>query len=362
MVLAYHGKEVRLADLREVTATGRDGVDAFRIVEAARWYGVHARGVRADMEELHLLPPGTILHWNLNHFVVLDRVRRDAVDVVDPAGGRRRIPRSKFGQSYTGVAILFEPSDDFVKGKRRAQGTWRYLRPVLRQARVVRRVLVTSVLIRLLALALPIFTLVVVSRVVPVRDRGLFGAVVAAMTVMVVYHFGGSFLRARLLVQLRTHLDVSLALGFVDHLVDLPYAFFLKRSSGDLMMRLRSNATVHELLTAGALAAVLDGAFILLYLVLLLVINLPIGLLVVGLGALEVMVLLLSRKRNRQLMAESLETEARSQSYVYQMLAGSRRSRLQVRSGAPLPTGPISSSARSTSPCGAAGSTHLSDP
>jgi ATP-binding cassette, subfamily B, bacterial len=322
MVLAYHGKEIGLAEVREVTGTGRDGVDAFRIVEAARWYGMRARGVRADLHELHLLPPGTILHWNLNHFVVLDRIRRDAVDVVDPAGGRRRIPRSKFGLSYTGVAIVLDPGDDFVPGKRRAKGTWRYLRPMLRQARVVRRVLVISALIRVLALALPILTLVVVARVVPGHDHALFAAVLAAMAVMTLYHFGGSFLRARLLVQLRTHLDVSLELGFVDHLADLPYGFFLKRSAGDLMMRLRSNSTVRELLTTGTLAAVLDGGFILFYLVLLLVVNVPIALLVVGLGALEVLVLVLSRQRNRQLMAESLETEARSQSYVYQMLSG----------------------------------------
>jgi ABC-type bacteriocin/lantibiotic exporter with double-glycine peptidase domain len=130
------------------------------------------------------------------------------------------------------------------------------------------------------------------------------------------------FLRAHLLLHLRTRLDTLLALGFVRHLVDLPYAFFLKRSAGDLMMRLRSNTTVRELLTTGAVSALLDGTMAGLYLVLLLVIDWPLGLLVFGLGALQVLVLALARQRNQQLMAESLETEARSQSYAYQLLAG----------------------------------------
>jgi ABC-type bacteriocin/lantibiotic exporter with double-glycine peptidase domain/DNA-binding CsgD family transcriptional regulator len=115
---------------------------------------------------------------------------------------------------------------------------------------------------------------------------------------------------------------MRLTLGFVEHLVDLPYAFFLKRSGGDLAMRLQSIAQVRELLTTGALSAVLDGAFACFYLVALLVLSLWMGLLVLGLGVLQVAVLVLARHRNQRLMAESLHVQARSQSYVYQLLGG----------------------------------------
>jgi ABC-type bacteriocin/lantibiotic exporter with double-glycine peptidase domain len=112
-----------------------------------------------------------------------------------------------------------------------------------------------------------------------------------------------------------------MTLDFLEHLVDLPYAFFLKRSSGDLMMRLRSNATVREILTTGTIAALLDGALATFYLVAILALSPLLGVLVVALGAAQVVVLLAARRRNQQLMGEALATEAKSQSYAYEMFS-----------------------------------------
>src|SRR5262245_23538279 len=85
MVLGYHGRAASLAEVRDVTGTGRGGVDALHLVEAAEHYGLVARGVRADLDELHLLPAGSIVHWGFEHFVVFERLRGDSVEVVDPA-------------------------------------------------------------------------------------------------------------------------------------------------------------------------------------------------------------------------------------------------------------------------------------
>src|SRR5215217_7501297 len=77
MVLAYHGKHVALDELREMTSTNRDGVDALAVTQAARRYGLSARGVAADLDDLKYLPPATILHWDFTHFVVFERLRRN---------------------------------------------------------------------------------------------------------------------------------------------------------------------------------------------------------------------------------------------------------------------------------------------
>jgi ABC-type bacteriocin/lantibiotic exporter with double-glycine peptidase domain len=322
MTLAYHGRRVGLDELRDATGAGRDGADAFGIVEAARAYGLSARGVQADVDDLHHLPRGSILHWEFSHFVVFDRLTKRGVEILDPSAGRLRIPAARFRRSYTGVAIALEPSAEWTTGGGRAKGVYRYLRPMLRQGPLLRRALVASILLRLFALAVPLFTAAVVSRILPRGDRHLLLVLGAAMLAFAAYYLIGSFLRSRLLLALRTQLDVQLTLGFVEHLVDLPYAFFLRRSAGDLMMRLRSNATVRELLTSGAISALLDGSFASLYLVALIVLSPAIGILVLVLGALQAGVLVLARRRNQRLMAESLQTEARSQSYVYELLAG----------------------------------------
>jgi ABC-type bacteriocin/lantibiotic exporter with double-glycine peptidase domain/DNA-binding CsgD family transcriptional regulator len=322
MTLAYHGKHVGLDELRDATGTGRGGADARGIVEAARAYGLSARGVKADVRELGHLPRGSILHWQFRHFVVLDRATRRGIHVVDPAAGRARISLEHFRRFYTGVAIALEPGADWAPSGRRAKGAFGYLRPMLREARLVWPVLATSLLLRLFALALPLFTAALVNQILPRGERHLLLVLSLGMLAIAAYYLFTEFLRARLLLTLRTKLDMRLTLGFVEHLVDLPYAFFLKRSAGDLAMRLRSNATVREILTTGALSALLDGALACLYLVILIVLSTEMGLLVLGLGVLQVGVLVLARRRNQRLMAESLHVQARSQSYVYELLAG----------------------------------------
>jgi ABC-type bacteriocin/lantibiotic exporter with double-glycine peptidase domain len=172
MVLAFHGKRVALAEVRDVTGAGRGGVDALGIVQAANQYGLIARGVRADVDELHMLPRASILHWSFNHFVVFERLRPGAVDVVDPQNGPRSIPMAQFRRGYTGVAVTLEPGPAFTTTAHAPEsaGNWRYLRPLQRQAGLVSRVLVTSLLLRLFALAAPLLTAVVVDRVVPAND------------------------------------------------------------------------------------------------------------------------------------------------------------------------------------------------
>src|SRR5829696_8927251 len=322
MVLAYHGKQVPLDELREMTSTNRDGVDALAVTQAARRYGLSTRGVAADLDDLTHLPPATILHWDFTHFVVFERLRRNGVQVVDPALGRRRLSMEVFRRSYTGVAIAFEPSEDFETFKLKTRGTWRYLRPLLGQSRTLTRVLVGSVLLRLLALALPLLTGLLVDLIVPRNDRHLLLVTGAVMAAVVGYFLLATLLRSHLLLQLRTGLDVRLTTAFVEHLVDLPYSFFLGRSAGDLAMRLDSHTIVREFLTTGALAALIDGGLASLYLVLLFMLSPPLAALVLGLGLLQVMALLLSRRRNQHLMSESLQVEAKAQSYTFELLAG----------------------------------------
>jgi ABC-type bacteriocin/lantibiotic exporter with double-glycine peptidase domain len=322
MVLELFGKPVPFDEVRTVCGTGRDGTDALTLIEAAKYYGLDARGVRTEVEDLEALPAGTMLFWDLSHFVVLDRVKRGGIEVVDPALGRRFVRWDEVRRSYSGVALLLEPGAGFEAGGRRKHGMWRHIRPLLEQRTALRRAVTTSLLIRVLALGLPLLTAALVDRVVPTNDRGLLAVLAASLVFVVGFHFLTSWLRALLLLELRTRVDLRTTLGFLEHLVALPYTFHLNRSSGDLMMRLRSNSVVRELLTTTTLSALLDGAFATLYLVLLVLYSSTLGLLVLGLGVLQVVVLLLSRRATQRLASEGLRAEARSQGYAFQLLAG----------------------------------------
>lgn len=322
MTLAYHGKNVSPEDVRQTTRTSRDGVSAVAIVQAARTYGMDARGVSVNLEALKQLDRGTILHWEFNHFVVLDRVGRGSVDVLDPALGRLRLPMERVSKAFTGVAIVLQPSPSFQPSTGSARSTWRYLKPMLRQSRLLSKVGVTSLLIQLFALATPILMGVIVDRVVPAGDRSLLLAVALGMLAMVGFHLLSTFVRSHLLLALRAELDVNISMSFIRHLVKLPYQFFLQRSTGDLMARLNSNVTVREILTTGAISAVLDGALVSIYLLLIFAQSLLMGTVILGLAVLQVAILSFTHRSMQRVMAETLQAQARSQGYLGQMITG----------------------------------------
>lgn len=322
MVLRYHGREARLDEIRESMGIGRDGSDALTILREAESQGLHGRGLRLEVSDLHHLRPASILHWEFNHFVVFEKVSKDGVWIVDPAAGRRFLPMREFRRAFTGVALEFETTDAFETSGGRGSRVWSYLRQLLAQRHILGRVVVISVLLRLFALALPVLTGLIVDRVVPRGDHHLLLVVGVGLTVMLGFQFISELIRVHLLLQLRTNLDIRMTLGFLDHLVGLPYDFFQRRSAGDLMMRVNSNTTVRELITSNTLSTLLDGTLVLLYLVFMLLLSPSLGGLVFTLGVLQITVFLFTRRQIRELMTQDLEVQAKSRSYLVELLSG----------------------------------------
>ncbi|MFO7564114.1 MAG: peptidase domain-containing ABC transporter [Enhygromyxa sp.] len=322
MVMSFHGRELRLDEVRRELGVGRNGLDANSIIAGAERFGMQARGLQIELEDLAYLPRGAILHWDFNHFVVFDRLAGRHVELVDPAGGRQRVTLDRFSRSFTGVAIVVEPGSDFEPNKLREDRFGVYFRFLLGQRAVLSRILVTSVLLRLLALSLPILTALIVDHVVPRSDHHLLLVIAVGLAGVVLFQVLSALTRAHLLLQLRTNLDVRMTLGFLEHLVALPYAFFQRRSAGDLMMRVASNTNIRETLTSSTLSAVLDGALVVIYLGVILWLSPALGLLTLGLGTMQVLVYLFSRRRIIDLMRENLETQAQAQNYLVQILGG----------------------------------------
>jgi ATP-binding cassette subfamily B protein len=321
MVLAYHGKCISLDEVRTATGVNR-GIDALGIVNGGERLGLRGRGVQLEVESLHHLPQGSILHWGLAHFVVLDRITRRGIDIVDPSFGRRRISRDAFRRQFTGVALVFEPADDFVPTPPGKSKSWRYIVQILAQRTLIGRVLVASIALRVLALSLPVLTAMVVDRVVPRGDHHMLMVVGGGIGIVLAFHVLATLLRAHLLIELRTRIDTRMTLGFLGHLLRLPYAYFNRRSSGDLLMRVQSNTQIRELLTSSLLSTLLDGGLAILYLVVLFALSPVLAVIATAAGSLKVLVLLVARHRYAELASRDLESQARSQSYLVQMLVG----------------------------------------
>jgi ATP-binding cassette, subfamily B, bacterial len=322
MVLRLHGRSERLDDVRAAVGIGRDGATAQAILQAADGFGLRGRGLRLEPADLRFVRPGTILHWEFNHFVVFERSGRNGVTIVDPSYGRRVIDHQRFRRSFTGVAIELEPSSAFVPRAAGRSPVWNYLSQLLALRRLVAPILVTSVALRVLALGLPVLTAVIVDRVVPRADRHLLWATCAGLLVAALFQALSQLIRAHLVLQLRTNLDVKLSLGFLTHLVSLPFDFFQRRSTGDLLMRVASNSTIREMLTSTTISALLDGAMVSVYLLLIAIASPTMALLVLALGSVQITIFLVARGRYAELMTKDLEAQARAQSYLVQLVAG----------------------------------------
>ncbi len=323
MILAFHGKRVRIDEVREMTGVDQNGTDARSLLEAGRWFGLRGRGVRVDnIDHLECVGKGAMLHWRFGHWVVLESVDARGAGIVDPLDGRRYVSHRELRKSFTGVALIFQPSEDFEPSDDRPQGIRRFLRPILGQSGLMSRIVMITILVQLLGLAVPVVTGLIVDRVVPREDASLLGVLAAGLGAIVIFNFFSAIVRAHLVLHLRTHLDAEMTLGFLSHLVALPYAFFQRRSAGDLMMRWGSNSTIREILTSSTLSGILDGALVSLYFVVLFASHAGLGTLVLGLGVLRIGLFLVTRRRYRDLMSESLQAQATSRNYQVQMLAG----------------------------------------
>jgi len=322
MILKFLGREVMLDEVREAVGVGRDGADGASLIRGAETYGLFGRGLSLDVESLKFLPKGSILHWEFSHYVVFEKVVKDGVMIVDPARGSRLIPTKQLRESFTGVALVFEETEKFEQRKAGAGRFGFYMSQIFGQRRLLLRIFFTSLMLRVFGLAVPLLTALVIDSVIPRSDYGLLVVVVAGFGGMLVFQSVTQLIRAHLFLQLRTNLDTRMTLGFVDYMARLPFEFFQRRSAGDLMMRVNNNATVRELLTTNTLSTLLDGILVLGYLGLIIWFAPTMALMVAGLGFLQISMFYLSRRYYRELLARSLDAQARTQSYLVELFAG----------------------------------------
>jgi ATP-binding cassette, subfamily B, bacterial len=322
MVLAFRGKVVALRELRNAIGAHRDGATAGQIVRVAERFGLSGKGFRIqNVSDLQYVPLGSILHWNRAHYVVLESSTAAGAWIVDPAMGRRFVGPSDLDASLSGVVLQFTVSDDFVRSRHKPQVQKHYLRALLSLRSDLVGIVLASVLAQLAALSIPISAAILINVALPREDSLLIGMLGLLGAAVVLFVFLSSWIRAAFIVRLKGKLDIELTTGFLMHLLKLPYEYYQERSSGDLVMRLNSNTEIREILSTQAIASVLDGMIVFVYLVLLFIAHPPTAGLVFLLAISQSLVFLLLQHRQARLMGENLETRARARSVEYQIVA-----------------------------------------
>jgi ABC-type bacteriocin/lantibiotic exporter with double-glycine peptidase domain len=326
MVLSYFGRKTGVAECREQCDAGRGGVTAQTLAAAARGLGLRAKAFSLETGDLERLAMPAIIHWTFNHFVVLEKWSRLEAEIVDPGCGRRRVKPREFDECFTGVALTFEPGIHFNRRDDPGPPQFRnYTKRILRvpgTVRLVIQILIASILLQAFGLALPLFTRILVDRLIPLRIESAIHMLGIGGLILVLAAAALSYFRSILLVLFQTRLDSNLMAGFFEHLLSLPFRFFQQRNSGDLLMRLASIAVIRDALASQTLAGLLDGGMVLVYLVVLLRAAPFLALAVLVLGVAQVFILLVTKRRMRGLLERDLSSQAQCQSYLVEALTG----------------------------------------
>jgi HlyB family type I secretion system ABC transporter len=324
MILTYFGRRTDVAECRTLLNVSRDGVTAQAIAREARKFGLNVRAFSVEPADLRHVPLPAIVFWEFNHFVVLERWSPTRVEIVDPSAGRRRLTPQGFDTGFTGVVLTFTPGMSFQPRRWLKRRSWvgYFASVLLDHPGILIQILGASLLVQLLGLISPLFTQVLIDQVLPTQNLDTLTLLGIGVSVLTVAHALISFVRAVLLLNLQARLDTRLMIGFLDHLLRLPFAFFQQRSSGDLLMRLRSNTHLRETLTGETFSIVLDSVLVITYLGVLLWRQPLLATLAVGFGGLQVTLLLGSAAHQRRLAATTLAAEAEEHGYLVETLKG----------------------------------------
>ena len=326
MILNFYGRKTRISECREYLGAGTDGVKADTIAKEARRFGLRVRAYSVSLGDFKYIPLPAIVHWNFNHFIVVERWSPKHIVIIDPALGRRHLTSAEFDEGFTGVVLTFEPGVQFQKRAATGKSMGRQiLKGLLRTPGTpvtLLQILGASVVLQALGLTMPLFTKVIVDQVLPRQMTDIMAILALGMLLLVLTQMAAAYLRSALLMRLKAHLDPQMMLNFFEHVFTLPYQFFQTRASGDLLMRLTSNSTVRETLTIQTSSAVLDAVMVIGYLAILLTIQPVFGLIALVLGTAQVLLLLVSTPKMREMIGRSLAAQADSQSCTVEALSG----------------------------------------
>lgn len=271
MILAYYGKWLPLEQVRADCGVSRDGASAKNVLKAARRYGLDASGYRYEPEEL--VKCGTfpcIIHWNFNHFVVLNGFRHGKAVINDPAKGTYSVPMKVFDASFTGICMLFEPTEnfepggkpksvlDFVKKKMDGAGT------------AAAFTLITTVLASVFGLITPAFSRIFIDRLLTGKNPDWIPMFTLALAACSVLQIIVSLIQHIYSARIDAKLTAVGSASFLWKLLHMPMEFYSQRSAGDLQMRQGLNASVSGKIVNTFTPLVINAAMTVFYLIVML--------------------------------------------------------------------------------------------
>ena len=260
MIAGYYGYPSELTELRRRLAVSLKGVNLKNLVGMADQVGFASRPVRLELEELRMLKTPCILHWDLNHFVVLKKAGRDSIVIHDPAVGVRSLPLSVVSRHFTGVALELMPVEEYRPATPQPRaGIRSLLGRMVGLKRNLAQLFLLALAIEVFSVISPFFLQWVVDHALVTADRDLLLILALGFTLLLLLKTAVSAMRGWRVIALGASLKVQGRSNLFSHLLRLPAAYFESRHLGDVLSRFGSQDTILQAITTDMVETVLDG-------------------------------------------------------------------------------------------------------
>ena len=268
MILAYYGKWIPLEQVRADCGVSRDGSNAKNVLKAARSYGLVAKGYRYEPEDLKAngkFP--CIIHWNFNHFLVLDGFKGNKAVLNDPAKGCYTVPMETFDKSFTGICLMFEPSETFEpSGKPKSMLA--FAKAKMKGAGVaVAFTVITTVIASLIGIIEPAFSRIFIDRLLTGQNPDWFIPFIWALAALSGIQIIISFIQAVFAARINAKIAAVGSTTFMWKVLRMPMGFFSQRMAGDIQQRKGANASIASSLVNTFAPIVIEACMMVFYLV-----------------------------------------------------------------------------------------------
>lgn len=315
MIASYFGRRINLSPLRQHLNLDTQGMNFNQLMGVASDLNFSCRAVQCSLHEVGQLKLPCILHWNMDHFVVLIGVTKKAIFINDPAFGKRKINLKQLSTSYTGVALELSPTAEFKKQDLRVvmkiQQLWHKVSGLKRSLLALFSL---SIILQGIALLSPYYMQWVIDNVLLSNDKPLLIVLAFGFALLMVLKIGVGVFRSWLVLRFSSALNIQMGANLFHHLLRLPMSFFEKRHIGDIVSRFGSLGSIREMLTTGLVEALIDGLMAVVVLVVMYLYHPVLATLVLGAVFASFIIQFLFYYPNRRITEESIVAEAKEDS------------------------------------------------
>ena len=297
MIISSYRFYKPLEEVRADCGVSRDGSKASKILSAARSYGFKASGGRKSIEEIQQAHFPVIIHWNFNHFVVLEGYKRGTYYLNDPASGPRTVDETTFSKAFTGITMEFSPGENFTPQGKKPDIMPALLSRLKGNESAAIFVSISAILIIIPGLIIPLFTKVFIDEILIKGQHSWMMGLMLAMGGAAVLQGVILWIQSDVLLRMKNKISITSSTRFFLHLLRLPIPYFSQRYAGDLGARMAANESVAQVISTQMASSFLNIATIIVYFLFMYSYTPLLSLLVLGFSLINVIVLRTTAKK-----------------------------------------------------------------